>query len=333
MKLLVYPPVDEVRLAKIRAAAGSMVVVNAPDDGAALAEIADADAMFGKITPPLLAAAKKLRWIQSPTASLEHYVFPALVEHPVVLSNMRGIYSDVIADHVLGYITCFARNLHVYLRQMPAGEWQPYGGGPILQPFATGPADDHPGNHSHRRLADCSLGIVGLGNIGAEIARRGASCGMRVLAVDPRRTEAPPEVSALWPTERLDDLLAESDFVVIAAPHTPATEKLFRRPRFEAMRRSAVLINIGRGAIVDLADLTAALEEKLIAGAALDVCEIEPLPADHKLWQMRNVIITPHVAAFSERIPERHLEMTLENIGRFARGEPALNVVEKAMWF
>jgi phosphoglycerate dehydrogenase-like enzyme len=325
--------VDDGRLAKIRAAAGSMAVVNAADEREALAEIADADAMFGKITPRLLAAARKLRWIQSPTASLEHYVFPALVEHPVVLSNMRGIYSDVIADHVLGYITCFARNLHVYLRQMPAGEWQPYGGGPILQPFATGPADDHPGNHSHRRLADCSLGIVGLGHIGAEIAQRGAACGMRVLAVDPRRTEVPAGVSALWPTERLDDLLAESDFVVIAAPHTPSTEKLFRRARFEAMRRSAVLINIGRGAIVDLADLTAALEEKLIAGAALDVCEIEPLPADHKLWQMPNLIITPHVAAFSERIPERHLEMTLENIGRFARGEPVLNVVDKAMWF
>lgn len=333
MKLVIHPPVDPARLEKIHAAAAPVSVVNAADAQSALAEIADAEAFFGKITPPLLAAAKQLRWIQSPTASLEHYVFPELIEHPVVLSNMRGIYSDVIADHVLGYITCFARNLHVYLRQMPEGKWQPFGGGPILQPFATGPADDHPGNHSHRRLADCSLGIVGLGHIGAEIARRGVACGMRVLAVDPRQTTAPEGVESLWPTERLDDLLAASDFVVIAAPHTPATEKLFRRPKFEAMRRSAVLINIGRGAIVDLADLTAALEEGLIAGAALDVCEIEPLPTDHKLWQMPNVIITPHVAAFSERIPERHLEMTLENIGRFARGEPVLNVVDKAMWF
>lgn len=333
MKLVIHPPVDEARLAKIREAAAPMAVVNAADEAAALAEVVDADAFYGKITPPLLVAAKKLRWIQSPTASLEHYVFPALIEHPVVLSNMRGIYSDVIADHVLGYITCFARNLHVYIRQMASGAWQPYGGGPILQPFATGPADDHPGNRSHRRLADCSLGIVGLGHIGAEIARRGVACGMRVLAVDPRQTNAPEGVESLWPVERLDDLLAESDFVVIAAPHTPATEKLFRRVKFEAMRRSAVLINIGRGAIVDLADLAAALEEGLIAGAALDVCEIEPLPADHPLWRMPNVIVTPHVAAFSQRIPERHLEMTLENIGRFARGEPVLNVVDKAMWF
>jgi phosphoglycerate dehydrogenase-like enzyme len=333
MKLLIHPPVDDTRLAKIREAASPMLVVNAADEKSALAEIADADAFFGKMTPTLLAAAKKLKWIQSPTASLEHYVFPELIDHSVVLSNMRGIYSDVIADHVLGYIICFARNLHVYLRQMPEGKWQPYGGGPILQPFATGPADDHPGNHSHRRLADCSLGIVGLGHIGAEIAKRGVGCGMRVLAVDPLRTEAPDGIAALWPVDRLDDLLAESDFVVIAAPHTPATEKLFCRSKFETMRRSAILVNIGRGAIVDLADLTAALEEGLIAGAALDVCGIEPLPADHKLWQMPNVIITPHVAAFSERIPERHLELTLENIGRFARGEPVHNVVDKAMWF
>ncbi|MEX2188268.1 MAG: D-2-hydroxyacid dehydrogenase [Pirellulales bacterium] len=333
MKLLIHPPVDGVRFDRICAAAAPMTAVNAADDAAALAEIADADAFFGKITPVLLAAAKKLRWIQSPTASLEHYVFPELIEHPVVLSNMRGIYSDVIADHVLGYITCFARNLHVYIRQMAAGQWQPYGGGPILQPFATGPADDHPGNRSHRRLADCSLGVVGLGHIGVEIARRGIACGMRVVAVDPRQTVAPEGVEALWPPERLDDLLGESDFVVIAAPHTPATEKLFYRSRFEAMRRSAVLVNIGRGAIVDLADLTAALEEGLIAGAALDVCEIEPLPADHPLWRMPNVIITPHVAAFSQRIPERHVEMTLENIRRFAKGEPVMNVVDKAMWF
>jgi phosphoglycerate dehydrogenase-like enzyme len=333
MKLLIHPPIDEARLVKICESAAPMSVVNAVNEQTALLEIVDADAFFGKITPPLLAAARKLRWIQSPTASLEHYVFPELIEHSVVLSNMRGIYSDVIADHVLGYITCFARNLHVYLRQMPEGKWQPYGGGPIVQPFATGPADDHPGNHSHRRLADCSLGIVGLGHIGAEIAKRGVACGMRVLAVDPRQTMAPEGIAALWPVDRLDDLLGESDFVVIAAPHTPATEKLFRRSKFAAMRRSAVLINIGRGAIVDLADLTAALEEGLIAGAALDVCEIEPLSADHKLWQMPNVIITPHVAAFSQRIPERHLEMTLQNIQRFARGEPVLNVVDKAMWF
>jgi phosphoglycerate dehydrogenase-like enzyme len=333
MKLVIHPPIDAARLDAIRDAATPMRVVNAPHAAEALAEIRDADGFFGKITPPLLAAAARLRWIQSPTASLEHYVFPELVEHPVVLSNMRGIYSDVIADHVLGFITCFARNFHIYIRQMAAGRWQPYGGGPIQQPFATGPADDHPGNHAHRRLADCTLGIIGLGHIGAEIARRGVACGMKVIAVDPRATVAPAGVAELRGVDGLDGLLAASDFVVIAAPHTPQTERLIRRETLSRMRPTAYLINIGRGAIVDLADLTEALRSGTIAGAGLDVSEIEPLPSDHPLWQMPNVIITPHVAAFSERIPERHLQVVVENIRRFAHGEPVENIVDKRLWF
>ena len=182
-------------------------------------------------------------------------------------------------------------------------------------------------------LADATLGVVGLGNIGSEIARRGLAFGMRVLAVDPLRTAAPDGVEKLWTPERLPDLLGQSDFVVIAAPHTPETEKLFRREHFRKMKRSAFLINIGRGAIVDLADLTAALEAREIAGAGLDVFEVEPLPADHPLWGMENVIITPHIAGYSPRISERHLEVLLDNVSRFVRGKELRNVVDKAMWF
>ena len=120
---------------------------------------------------------------------------------------------------------------------------------------------------------------------------------------------------------------------MIAAPHTPQTFKLFRTAQFEQMRRSAVLINIGRGAIVDLADLTDGLQRGLIAGAALDVFEIEPLPAEHPLWRMNNVIITPHVAGTSPRIAERHLATLLENTRRFAAGVPLINVVDKRAWF
>jgi phosphoglycerate dehydrogenase-like enzyme len=156
---------------------------------------------------------------------------------------------------------------------------------------------------------------------------------MRVLAVDPVQTVAPEGVEALWPNEKLPQLLAESDFVVIAAPHTPETEKLFRRPLFQQMKRTAYLINIGRGVIVDLADLTAALQAGEIAGAALDVLETEPLPSDHPLWQMDNVILTPHVAGYSPRLAERHLAVVLDNVGRFARGEPVRNVVDKKKWF
>src|SRR6476659_4952757 len=139
MKLVLHPPVEPERLDRIAAAAGPMAVVNAADEEQALRHMPDADAFFGKITPRLLAAAPRLRWVQSPTASLEHYLFPELVAHPCVLTNMRGLFSDVIADQVMGYVVCFARNLHRYILQAAAGRWAPIGGESARVGFASGP--------------------------------------------------------------------------------------------------------------------------------------------------------------------------------------------------
>jgi phosphoglycerate dehydrogenase-like enzyme len=334
MKLVLHPPVEPERLARITGAAGAMSVVNATTSVEALTHMPDADAFFGKITPTLLAAASRLRWVQSPTASLEHYLFLELTAHPCVLTNMRGLFSDVIADQVLGYILCFARNLHRYILQQADGRWAPIGGENDRVSFATGPGVVNAIDRAHLHLADCTLGVVGLGSIGAEVARRALAFGMRVLAVDSVRIETLSGVESLWRPERLPELLRESDFVVIAAPHTPETEKLFRRPRFRQMKPNAYLINIGRGAIVDLGDLTEALKAGELAGAALDVFEMEPLPAEHPLWDMgERVIITPHVAGYSPRIAERHLALVLDNIRRFARGESLRNVVDKTKWF
>jgi phosphoglycerate dehydrogenase-like enzyme len=334
MKLVIHPPVEPERLARITAAAGAMQVVNAADETQALQHMPDADAFFGKLTPALLAAAPRLRWVQAPTVSLEHYVFPELVAHPCVLTNMRGLFSDVIADQVMGYVLCFARNLQIYIIQHLCGHWAPVGGEEARVGFATGPGTVNAIDRAHRHLGDATMGIVGLGAIGGEIARRAQAFGMRVLAVDPVRRDAPESVAALWPVERLPDLLAQSDYVVIAAPHTPQTVKMFRRPQFQQMKREAYLINIGRGAIVDLTDLAAALDAHEIAGAALDVFETEPLPPDHPLWHMPGrVILTPHVAGYSPRIAERHLAVLLDNIGRFVRGEPLRNVADKEKWY
>jgi phosphoglycerate dehydrogenase-like enzyme len=330
--LVVHPAVEPERLDRLVEAARPMVVINAADEAAAVDAIREAEAFFGKLTAPLLAAARRLRWVQAPTASLEHYLFPELVAHPCVLTNMRGLYSDVIADHVLGYILCFARHLHRYIRNQLAARWEPVGGEEARSTFAAGPGVTSPMDRAHVHLADATLGVVGLGHIGAEIARRGLAFGMRVVAVDPVQTAVPAGVAALWRPERLPDLLAASDFVVIAAPHTPETVKLFRRRELQQMKRTAYLINIGRGVIVDLADLTAALRAREIAGAGLDVFETEPLPADHPLWAMPNVIITPHVAGASPRIAERHLAVVLDNVRRFVRGEPLANVVDKRRW-
>jgi phosphoglycerate dehydrogenase-like enzyme len=159
--------------------------------------------------------------------------------------------------------------------------------------------------------------------------------GIEVRAVDrfPERTRPPEGVEIIEGMEGLPELLAESDFVVIAAPQTPETLGLFDASKFALMKPSSYLINIGRGAIVILDDLVEALRIGTIAGAALDVFEVEPLPKDHPLWDFPNVILTPHTAGYSPVIARRHLETLVENVGRFARGESLLNVVDKALWF
>ncbi len=332
-KLVIYPNVDAQRLERIREAAGEMAVANCADEEKALDEMPHADAFFGKLTPRLLEASTMVRWVQSPTASLEHYLFAALVEHPCELTNMRGLFSDAIADQVFGYITCFSRNLHTYIRRQREARWDPVGGECGRPAFATGPGAVGSIDLAHPCLSDMTLGIVGLGHIGEEVGRRGACFGMRVVAVDARRRVAPEGVEAIWEPDRLDDLLAASDFVVIAAPHTPETEGLFDLERISKMKRSAYLINIGRGIIVKLEALVQALEQGTIAGAALDVYEQEPLPSEHPLWRMDNVILTPHVAGFSPKIAERHLGVVLDNVRRFVAGEPLRNVVDKREWF
>jgi phosphoglycerate dehydrogenase-like enzyme len=333
MKLVIHPAVEADRLSKIKAMAGSMAVVNAASEAEAIQAVSEADAFFGKITPAMLAAARRLRWVQTTTVSLEHYMFPELEKHPCVLTNMRGLFSDVIADHVLGYVICFARNFHRYLRNQLEARWEPVGGEKERTTFAAGPGTVNAIDKAHLHLGDLTMGVVGLGSIGSEIARRALAFKMRVIAVDPAQTQAPLGVAVLEKVAWLPNLLAQSDVVVVAAPHTPQTYKMFRRPQFQQMKRSAYFINIGRGAIVDLADLTAALQAGEIAGAGLDVFEKEPLPPDHPLWKVENVILTPHVAGYSPRIAERHLGVVLENIRRFVKGEELMNVANKSLWF
>lgn len=333
MLILIHPAVDPDRLAKIRAAASPVEVVNAVTLDDALRAAPRATGFFGKITPQLLSLATDLKWVQSPTASLEHYLFPELVEHPCLLTNMRGLFNDVIADHVFGYILCFARNFLTYWRQQQQCRWEPVGGESERTTLSAGPGVVSAIDRAHIHLSDTTLGIVGLGQIGQEIARRGQAFGMRVVGVDPQVTHSRSSLEWVGTVERLPDLLRTSDFVVIAAPHTPDTEGMFGRDQFPQMKRTAYLINIGRGAIVRLDALVAALREGLIAGAGLDVFETEPLPPDHPLWRFENVILTPHVAAASPRIAERHLAVLLENVRRFMTGEPLMNVTNKRLWY
>ena len=246
-------------------------------------------------------------------------MFPALVAHPAVMTNAAGIFSDDIADHVMGFVLIFARGFHRYQRYQERHHWmKPPGGG-------------YPTDVIH--LPDSTLGVFGLGGIGYAVATRAHAFGMRVLAVDPRRTDRPPEVSALWPPDRLPELLAASDFVVLCAPETPETRGLFDAAVIARMRPHSYLINIARGKIVKLDALVDALRAGQIAGAGLDVFDPEPLPADHPLWDMENVVITPHVAGAGPHSMERLHAILLENLRRFADGAPLINVIDKARWY
>ena len=312
MKFLIYPAIDENELRAIQSVSNEIETQNVENENQALEIISEIDAMYGRITPELLARAKKLRWIQTPMAGLEHYMFPALAESDVMLSNMRGIYSDNIADHVMGYILMFARGFHIFLRRQLERNWAK--GVPVLH------------------LADTTLGVIGLGGIGSAVAKRGAAAEMHVIVTNAVEIEKPDFVDALWGIDRLDNLLAESDFVVSCVPHTPETFKLINTDQLKRMKKTGYLINISRGVVVDLAALTAALQAGEIAGAGLDVFETEPLPVDHPLWDMENVIITPHTAGAGPHTAERRIEVVTANLRRFVAGEPVRNVVDKNRW-
>lgn len=312
MKLLIYPAVGQDELRAIRSVSSEVDIQNIESEARALEIIDDIDAMYGRITPELLARAKKLRWIQTPMAGLEHYMFPELAESDLTLSNMQGIYSDNIADHVMGYILMFARGFHIFLRRQLERDWSKEA--PVIH------------------LADKTLGVIGLGGIGTAVAKRGAAAEMRVIATNAVEIEKPDFVESLWGIDRLNNLLAESDFVVSCVPHTPETFKLINTDQLKQMKRTGYLINISRGVVVDLAALTDALQAGEIAGAGLDVFETEPLPAADPLWGMENVIITPHTAGAGPHTAERRIEVVKGNLRRFVAGEPLRNVVNKNRW-
>src|SRR4051812_14142650 len=215
MKIVIHPAVEPGRLDVLRAAAPSAEWINAPDVASAADAMAGADAFLGKITPELLARADRLRWVQTFTASLEHYIFPELVANPCVLTNMRGLFGDVIADQVMGYILCFARNLHTYIRNQVEHRYEPVGGEAARVDNASGPGTVNAMDRATIYLPGATMGIVGLGAIGSEIARRARAFGMTVRAVDrfPDRAGTSEIVDSVWGVDRLPDLLAWSDFV------------------------------------------------------------------------------------------------------------------------
>ncbi len=302
---------------RLAAAVPEMKVVVPEGDNEAMVAIADADGAYGTPTPALLAEGKKLRWWQAPMAAPPAgFYSPELIQHPAQVTNMREIYNDHIGAAIMAFVLAFARDLHTYLPQQFRREWK-------QKPLDTGVM----------HLPDATMLIVGLGGIGAEAARLASAFGITVIATDARREKAPPYVAEMHRPDALDTLLPRADFVVLTIPHTPATEGLFNRAKFQRMKKSGFFINIGRGMTTRLDDLVASLKAGEIAGAALDVYEQEPLPKDHPLWTMPNVLLTPHTAGFGPHLNERRYQILLDNSRAMLAGKPLRNVVDKANWF
>lgn len=292
-------------------------IVTPKNQAEAQLEIADADAAYGWVSPQLLPLAQKLRWLQSPQiAPKAGFYYKELAEHPVVVTNPRGTFSDHIGQHIMMVVLALSRGLCFYMEAQRQRKW-----------------DQDARQTPYIDLATSTALIVGVGGIGQQAARYCAAFGMQVVGIDARWEYDVPGVEK-HPPEDLDALLPEADFVIVTIPHTPATEGMWKTERFQAMKQTAYFINVGRGMTTRLDDLVAALEKGTIAGCGLDVFESEPLPSDHKLWTLPNVILTPHIAAKdADNIPERQFEILLDNMQRFAGGATLRNVVDKSVWY
>lgn len=279
------------------------------------------DAAYGTLPPSLIPEARGLRWLQCPQAGPPPgYYSDELVRHPVVVTNMRGTYTEEVATHAVTLLLALARGLSVYGYQQRQHQWRP-GRGPSSQLL----------------LSEATILIVGVGAVGAEVARRLAPFGSKIIGTDARLATAPEFLDELYPAGSLDDVLPRADGVVVTVPHTPATERLFARERFSAMKKGVLFVNVGRGPVVDIDDLVEAIHGGRVRSAALDVVPSEPLPAEHPLWEMPEVIITPHVASIltgeSRRGEEARYRVLVENASRFVEGRPLLNIVDKSVWF
>jgi phosphoglycerate dehydrogenase-like enzyme len=259
----------------------------------------------------ILGRAPSLRWVHARSAGLDGVLTEAMVAHPATLTNGRGVFAPALAEFVVTALLHFAKDVPRLLRSQRERRWDVF---------------------EMRALAGSTVGIVGYGAIGRETAFRLAPFGVRVVALRqrPELSREDPHVAEALAPERLHELMARSDAVVVAAPLTPRTRGLVSREAIAAMKPDAVLVNVGRGPVVDETALVEALAAGRLRGAALDVFEAEPLPPGHVLWSLPNVLVSSHCADHVPGWVETATRLFLENLERFRRGEPLRNVVDKS---
>ena len=292
--------------------------VAAPDADAQKRELPDADAIISWPHPDALPLAKQLKWVHCTSAGIERIrSVPALMEMDhVTLTNARGAHAATIADHCFAFILALSRDIPTLLDDKRARRW------------------DRPArSRTVKELSGSVLGIVGLGKIGSEIARRGLGFGMEIRGVDVNLAADCPGVSEVLPLERLDDLLKEADYLAIAIPITERTRGLIGARELALMKPDASIYIMSRGGIVDQDALAAAIKAGKLAGAGIDATAPEPLPAEHPLWDLPTVLISPHSSGASRQTQERGRAILRENVRRFLAAEPLLNVCDKRAGF
>ena len=277
---------------------------------------ADATVIFswsiaGALLERVFAMTPRVRWVHSRSAGLDGVLFPALCASPVPLTNGRGVFSQPLGEFVIGAALYFAKDFRRMARSQAAGVWDQF--------------DVEP-------LEGKTMAIVGYGDIGRAIAARARALGMRVLALRrrPQESAGDPLIDEVFPPERKREMLARADYIAAAAPLTAETRGMIGDAEFAVMKATAVVMNVGRGPVIDEAALVRALAQGRIKGAALDVFDCEPLPAGHPFYRLENVLLSPHCADHTPDWLELAMKFFLENFERFRKGEPLLNVVQKA---
>jgi phosphoglycerate dehydrogenase-like enzyme len=294
-----------------------MNVVHATDVERLPAELADADIFVGSVLRPAqFAAAKKLKWVHSTSAGVGQLMYPALRNSGVVITNASGIFSVPMAEHTIGLILALARNFPDTLRQQERAIWSQQN------------LWDKP-----QHLAEVNgtlLLIVGYGSIGREVAKRAQALGMHVWGVTRSGKGDATYAEKIVASTQLHTVLPHADYVLLCAPETAETNSLIGAEQLAQMKRSARLINVGRGSLVDESALISALETGALAGAALDVAQTEPLPATSPLWHAPNLFITPHTSALSDRLWPRETAMLVDLLERWFDGRELFNRVDFA---
>lgn len=294
----------------------AMRVVHLPDYQRLDAEIPDADILAGwSLRPAQFASARRLKWIHCLAAGVDQLMHEDIRRSSVIVTNSRNVHSLTMAEHTLGLVLALARRFPSAIRYQLQKHW----------------AQQDVWNEQPPPLEinGRTLLFVGYGAIGQQVARRARACGMRIVGVKRDPASGTDYADRVLGTDKLAAALGEADFVVLAAPLTPATHHFFGRAQFAAMKPTAYFLNIGRGALVDAGALVAALEAGTIAGAAIDVAEVEPLPPESPLWEAPNLLITPHLSAVSDKLWHRHADLLFENLARYFAGRELVNVVDK----